>query len=475
MRGSIGGLSGRVLIVAAVGAGLSAVVVTAVVLSSLVGQFLNRAAYMVPQLDPFLRQRCERDPLAFSQTIGPELELSFYDATTLQPADPTMPPPEPELVKRLRTGDVKPSRLYYFWFARGKWGGVALRQVADRGRCSLLQLRWQVARAERNRTWLLIFGLPALSGALAVVLTSFFAVRPLTLRLSRLRRATQKIGLSSGYASADASESDDDVGQLSRLLDQAHARIAADAAASAAREKALEQHLADVAHDLRTPLASLQLTIERLSSSTQLTIAHISDSSQTPDSELVRHAIEDVVYMGALISNLYLACRLQDGVDPLRDDPQVDLCVLVDQVTRRFAKLGSVRAIEVSGSRPDDAVRVRCNPAMAEQVLANLVHNSIAHGEEGGHVAVLLTATAERFTLTVLDDGPGVPPPELLQIGERTFRSDTARQREPSGGGLGLAIAKEICRLAGFTLRFQAAKPRGLEGTVTGDRIRSES
>jgi signal transduction histidine kinase len=124
------------------------------------------------------------------------------------------------------------------------------------------------------------------------------------------------------------------------------------------------KHLADVEHDLRTPLASLQLTIERRSSR-----------------DLVRSAIDDVVYMEALLGNLYLACCLQDGVDPLYGDPRVDLGMLVEHVTLGFAKVGRARAIDVHGARPDAPVWTRCNAAMAEQVLAHLVHNAIVHGD----------------------------------------------------------------------------------------------
>lgn len=470
MRRSLRGLSGRVFFAAAICAGFSAALTTTVILAVMTEQFLGRCAYLAPQLDPFLRQQCERDPAHFHHTIGADLELDFYDIATLKPALPSMPAVDPVLLARLRAGETAPTRFYYFQLLGRKRGGAALRRVAERGPCSLLQLRWNVARAERNRAWLLIFGMPAVSVAVAVALASFFAVRPLLTRLERLRRATQQLGLASGYASA-ADPGVDDVGQLSLLLDQAHARIAADAEEAARRQAELAQHLANVAHDLRTPLASLQLTVERLADSTELTIARLADSSRTPDSELVRSAIDDVVYMGALIGNLYLACRLQDGGDPLRGDPRVELCALIEQVTRRFTKLGHARAIEVHGMRLDAPVWARCNPAMAEQVLQNLVHNAVAHGDEGGHVAVLLEATADRFTIQVVDDGPGVPPAELPRLGQRTFRSDAARQRDPAGGGLGLAIASEVCRRADFTLSFSREEPRGLRVAISGERV----
>jgi signal transduction histidine kinase len=107
---------------------------------------------------------------------------------------------------------------------------------------------------------------------------------------------------------------------------------------------------------------------------------------------------------------------------------------------------------------------------MAEQALANLVHNAVAHGDPGGHVAILLeeTASKETFTLTVVDDGPGVPPADLPKIGDRTFRTDEARRRDPKGGGLGLAITQEVCSRAGWIMTLAAEEPRGLRATIEG-------
>lgn len=473
MSRSLGGLSVRVFVVAAICSALTSALMIAVILNLTLSMSLDRIAYLTPQLDPFLRQRCEREPTFFHRNPGPDIALDFYDIETLKPAVAGAPTVDPVLLARLKAGETVPGRFHWFQLPGRNRGGVSLRRVADSGPCSLLQLHWQLSRKARNAAWIALLLMPTLGIAIAVVVTSFLAVRPLSQRLARLRRATQQVGLASGYASAADPELDDDVGQLSFLLDQAHARIAEDARKAQERQKSLEQHLANVAHDLRTPLASLQLTIERLSGSTQLTIDRLSDSASTPSTDLVRNAIDDVVYMGSLIGNLYLACRLQDGADPLHGDLRVELCVLVEQVTRRFAKLGKARAIDVECAHPDGRVLACCNPAMAEQVLANLVHNAVTHGDEGGHVAVLLEATDDHFTLVVVDDGPGVPPADLPRIGERTFRSDAARQRDPQGGGLGLAITSEVCRLADFSLSFAREEPRGLRVTVAGRRVRA--
>ncbi|WAS92944.1 sensor histidine kinase [Nannocystis punicea] len=451
------GLSGRVFLAAAVCAGLSVALVAVVMTSLFIEQAIRRIGVLTPQLDTISLAQCERDPIAFTAQHGPELELNVYDATTLAPASPGGTPLDPQLLARLEAGEAAPTRMYFFNF--NPWGGASLRRAADDGPCALVQLRWKLSPSERRYALLIIFGLLALSIALAVGLASFFAVRPMALRLEKLRRATQQVGQAAGYASA-ADPTRDDLGQLSALLDQAHGRIAADAARMEARNRALEQHLGNIAHDLRTPLASLQIALEQLAA----------DASPGESASLVRGAIGDVVYMGSLIDNLNLACRLQEGADPLHGDLRVDLCALVDRVARRFAALGRTRGIEVHGARPDAPLWARCNPAMAEQALANLVHNAVAHGDPGGHVAILLEETdvKKAFSLTVVDDGPGVPPADLPKIGDRTFRSDEARRRDPKGGGLGLAITQEVCSRAGLIMTLAGEEPRGLRATIEG-------
>lgn len=447
------GLPRRVFLAAGLCAAL-AVLVTVVVLTRIfLAVSLQRIAMMMPELDVFERRVCEADPAGYRRGAEALVRVDVYDPATLRPAADDAPAIDPTLLARLRAGEATPARHYWFEL----WGGAALRQMAPEGPCGLVLIRWQTAGRERATVLAAIVVFLAVAVAAAVVLASVFAIRPLTQRLGRLRSAAQRVGTEAGYASAADAETDD-LGQLAHLLDAAHRRILADAEAMGQRQRALERHLDAVAHDLRTPLASLQMGLE-----------HLSAGALHPEyAGLVRAALGDVVYMAALTENLHLASRLADGADPLRDGLRVELGALVEQVARRHGLLGRLRGIEVHAARPDAAVQVVCNPAMAEQALANLVHNAVAHGEPGGHVAVLLTTTSDRFSVSVVDDGPGVPPEVLPRLGERTFRSDAARRRDPKGSGLGLAICGEVCERAGWTLTLAMEQPRGLRATIAG-------
>jgi signal transduction histidine kinase len=223
----------------------------------------------------------------------------------------------------------------------------------------------------------------------------------------------------------------------------------------------LLQHLDDVTHDLRTPISSLQIAIEQAADA----------ASDAASRELLHGALKDVVYLGALTANLRLASQLREGWDPRAARAKIDLGEVVERVAARARILARRGGVALELARPDEAVPAACDPVAAEQAIGNVIDNAVAYGDRGGHVAVVLersSGTGGGFTLCIEDDGPGVAPKELPRLGERTFRSDEARARDPRGSGLGLAITAEVCARCGWSLAFEPASPRGLRVTIRG-------
>ncbi|XXF78966.1 HAMP domain-containing sensor histidine kinase [Myxococcaceae bacterium GXIMD 01537] len=367
--------------------------------------------------------------------------------------------PDPELLARLLQGEEEPSAFYYPLFHPGSpWGGASLKKVADTGPCSLLEFRWPPMR-ERMMLgrWLMLSAI--LFTTLAAALSTFVVVQPLLQRLRGLHRAAGELGAPRYQSAADGLN--DELGELSQALDATHARVQADAVRIESQKHALERHLADVAHDLKTPIASLQLSLE---------LASATPGEELP--ELLLQGIEDTVYLTSLVDNLHLACQLGEGVDPLAGEPRVELGQTVERVVRRLGQLARRLDLTVESSRPDEALWARCNPTMMEQAIGNLLHNAITHGHGGGHVVAVLEAVEpERFRLTVLDDGPGLPSEELGRLGERRFRSQASGRRAPRGSGLGVSIVRELCLRAGFSLAFSANEPQGLKVVIEGPRV----
>jgi signal transduction histidine kinase len=402
--------------------------------------------------------RCERHPTTWFVEMPLAMRLDAYDVATRSSKNPDSPPLDESLYKRLESGELNPVKLTRFEDAHA--AGLLLR-VAPSGPCSIIQATWPPPPFRRRRPLYFLLVAAVLVIAAAAALGVFFVVQPLTRRIAKLRAAAGAVGSQDAYASP-GDPAHDELGELSASLDRAHDRIRADAERLQERQRSLERHLADIAHDLKTPIASLQIALEQAAK-------HAGGET----AELLRSSLKDVIYLDALTTNLRIACQLREGWNPADGNPSVEVGDTIDRVVARARYFAKNRGISLEAARPDVPVFARCHPTAAEQTITNLVENAIAYGDHGGHVAVVLESDEQRnsFTLVVADDGPGVLPAELPRLGERTFRSDEARQRDPSGSGLGLAITSEICGRCGWKLSFERQEPRGLRVEIAGPTI----
>ncbi len=392
-----------------------------------------------------LDQACLAHPERFVVQATEHAEIYAYDRETLRSRNPAAPELDEALVERLEEGELRPGRL--FWFQ--EYAGALLDTTGAPPPCDLALIRWRAtpgARPAGAARHFLVVGL-LIAGAIGA--TMLIAVRPLLLRLARLQWAARNIGDDGSYRSA-GDDGPDMIGELSKIIDTTHERLLQ-------QRRALKEHLENVAHDLRTPLASLQLGLEELSGSVD---------SETKESLL--SAMDEVVYLDGLTNNLHLASKLERVVGPLDEAQVTDLGRSVDFVLARFRVLGRRHKIDVTGARPDEPIEVLCDPSMAQQVISNLVHNAVKYGVAGGHVAVLLEREGDRFELQVIDDGPGVSQDKLRHLTERSFRTTEAIGKDGSGAGLGLAISAMVAKRAGWTLEFFAGEPQGLQVRICG-------
>jgi signal transduction histidine kinase len=409
-------------------------------------------------LDAGELQRCERSPETWFLELPRAMRLDAYDTATLQSKNPSSPELDESLYRRLEGGEPTPVKLSRF---EGEHVAGVLLRVAPSGPCSLIQATWPPPPFRRRRPFYFLVVAAIVVIAAAAALGVFFVVQPLTKRIAKLRAAAGAVGSQDAYVSPGDPGSDE-LGELSSSLDRAHQRIRADAERLQERQRALERYLGDIAHDLKTPISSLHIALEQAAKNA---------SGQT--AELLRSSLKDVIYLDALTTNLRVAVQLREGWNPAEGNPSVDVGEAVDRVVARARYFAKNRGISLDAARPDFPIFAGCHPTAAEQAITNLVENAIAYGDHDGHVAVVLESDEQRksFTLVVADDGPGVLPAELPRLGERTFRSDEARQRDPSGSGLGLAITSEICGRCGWKLSFERQEPRGLRVEIAGPTI----
>ncbi|MBX2801520.1 MAG: HAMP domain-containing histidine kinase [Myxococcales bacterium] len=389
---------------------------------------------------------CLDDPMTWSSlAVGPQQVRAFDESG--QPADPTLGPLDLAGIGLLEVGDT------HQWH-RGP-SRTLVRRMGHHGPCTYMTVTLSPPPELRAvLPWALALG-TFLAVLVVGMATYAFTVLPLVRRIERIREAAVEVGRDS-YRSGD-DQVGDPLSDIAQVLDASQSRIVEDREELVRRHEALERHMAELAHDLRTPLASLLLALQDVEADATL------DSRNS-----VRRALQDTSYVSTLVENLHQAARLRHGLDPQRG--VVDLREVVHRLEIRFQRLGHVDQVEVAASLPERPVPVRCTPSLAERAIGNLLDNAVRHG--AAHAAVLLSAQGHRFELVVVDDGSGVPDTERALLGQRTFTRDPARPREH---GLGLAITNEIAKRAGWSLRYDRSDEGGLKVTVSGKLYRTVS
>ncbi|MBX2803548.1 MAG: HAMP domain-containing histidine kinase [Myxococcales bacterium] len=331
------------------------------------------------------------------------------------------------------------------------WQVQAAQRVADDGPCAILYAHPRGAMPMAPRV-----GVGTVVGAflgmlLAMATTLALAVRPLVARLERLDASAVEVGRRGFTPPTD--ELDDEIGRIGGNLARAHERILADRRELQRRHEALERHLAALAHDLRTPLAALQLSLEAL----------VVDRGHL---DALGAARLEVAYLESLADNLHQATRLTSGVDVRTGE--VNWTEVVSRVATRFGILGRASGTEVQRAVPDEAVWAGCVPALAERALANVVHNAVLHG--GRQVGVVLERCGDRFRITIQDDGTA-PDEATLQMLSRRRLSHVMDDHDGISRrmqGLGVAIANEVAHRAGWELCMARGATGGMLVVLEG-------
>lgn len=223
--------------------------------------------------------------------------------------------------------------------------------------------------------------------------------------------------------------------------------------------------IADASHELKTPLASLQAQLES-----------VRDGVLKLDNARAELLLTQVSRLKELIEQMQNFARLRARTYQLHRS-EVDLNKVVAQIQEELkdelsqAKMKLVfapAAPQIHSQDKDEATEaaakkpnaiIHADPPQLYQLLLNLSMNAIKHSG-GKQVTISFTPKSDsdpeaRGTLTISDDGKGVPEPELHLIFERFYRQDKSRSRDSGGLGLGLAIAKEICLAHGWTIHAE--------------------
>ncbi|HET8797494.1 MAG TPA: ATP-binding protein [Thermoanaerobaculia bacterium] len=201
--------------------------------------------------------------------------------------------------------------------------------------------------------------------------------------------------------------------------------------------------VANVSHDLRTPLASLQGYLETLL---------LKEGALTPDEQrrFLEIAGRQSERLGRLVAELFELAKLDSQQTPIRVEP-FSMAELVQDVVVQFRLRAEQAGVALSADIRPDLPLVRGDIALLERVLVNLIDNAIRHTPAGGSVVVSLVPDGGKLSVRVTDTGSGIAEEALPFIFDRFYKAEAPEGRG-GGAGLGLAIAKRILELHGTML-----------------------
>ncbi len=349
------------------------------------------------------------------------------------------------------------------------YAATVLRPISVAGPRAVVLSRPDRSRAaafgDLVRTLPLVVLLSAIVGLPLVVVLSRSVGGP----LRRLTRATADLPVRAGHDPLPL-EGPTEVRELTVRFNAMAGEL------SDARQRETEL-LADLRHDLRTPLTVIAGYAAALADGTAI----------GPDAERAARTIgEEASRLERLVDELGAVERLRQGVAGLRPEP-LDAAEVAHSSAERFTSTAVSAGIELTVAGPvaqgpaGDRSRAMSLTFLAdrgavERIMANLIANALAVTPSGGHVWLSATTgppaapdTASPVILAVTDDGPGFPPGVADHVFERFFRGDPARTGP--GSGLGLAIVRELAAAHGGTAHAENVAPHGARVSVVLPRV----
>ena len=290
----------------------------------------------------------------------------------------------------------------------------------------------RVLRRERQTSFLLFLGVTALTLILSFYLVSTI-VRPL--RMLALAAQRVRLGRAREVVVPRLPDRRDEIGALARALSDMTTALRQ-------RIDATEAFAADVAHELKNPLASLRSAVDTLEGVDR----------QDLRERLLEVIRDDVARLDRLISDIADASRLDAELSRSRFEP-VDVGALAEGLVAAYEKTILPPGIALAFARPDpDTAMVFGSPARLAQVLRNLLDNAISFSPPSGTIVVSVTRTADQVELRVEDEGPCVPPENRTDVFRRFYSERPAAESFGRHSGLGLAIAAAIAEAHGGTI-----------------------
>jgi signal transduction histidine kinase len=282
--------------------------------------------------------------------------------------------------------------------------------------------------------------------AIALLLT-FFLSRRILAPVKALTKAARQFG-KGDFSSRVDSESKGEVGELAQSFNSMADNLEH-------TERLRRNMVADIAHELRTPLSNLRGYLEA-----------ISDGVVRPDEDTIRSLNEEASSLSRLVDDLQELSLADAGEIKLVTRPE-EIIRLINETVAALQTKATSRGLTIDTDLPDALPTVNIDAHRIKQVLHNLLENAIAHTDKGGQIMVTAKERQNQVHISVADEGEGIPAQDLPLIFERFYRVDKSRSRTTGGSGLGLTIAKRLVEAHGGKIEATSQPGKGSTFTFT--------
>jgi signal transduction histidine kinase len=402
-------------------------------------------------------QKLSADALARELADLPGFSVVTYDERGRRIASSRSDVSAPELLDSAVLGRAKsdPDRAVALESSSLGRDNVGLIAVpAARGTVAYVGLfdRWTPRRIDRAF-------IQGLVGGLAVnVLIGFLATLVLARRVGRgVARAERVVErMAEGELGVRLTpQGDDEIGRLARSFNRMADRLEQQVEQLRREQETRRRAFADWTHELATPLSSVLGYLESL---------ELGGLDEPTRRRYLTTAFEQATAVRALSDDLTTLARLE--LEGLRlDRGRVDLVALAESETRALAREAEGRQVELVLDRTEP-LEIEADRQRLGQVLRNLLSNALRHTPVGRAVRVRVLCENDRAVLEVADEGEGISPADLEQLGERFYRADPSRDRRTGGRGLGLRIARGIVEAHAGTLAISSQLGKGTVARV---------
>ncbi|EGO64849.1 sensor histidine kinase [Acetonema longum] len=305
-----------------------------------------------------------------------------------------------------------------------------------------------VAALDKLLYYSLLFGIGA------SVILGFFITRTLTRPLADISRAASRFAKGE-HASRTAAVGEDEIGRLGQVFN--------DMAASLAHtEQNRRDFLANVSHELKTPVAAIQAMAEALADGMVTTRA---DTQR-----YLANIVSQTGHINRLVQDLLDLAQLEAGeITILRE--KVDLAEFLARETEKMTTIAlsqekKLKFVLQKPQKNDRLAAVWADPVRLTQVFNNIGMNAIRYSPEGSEIKIRIETKGRFSQFTVTDQGPGIQPEDLPYIWERFYRAEKSRTRNAGGCGLGLAIVRDLVRAMGGEAEVESPPGKGAAFTI---------